>query len=104
MIQISDLSVCYGDLRAVDGLSLSVPAGSMYGLLGPNGAGKTTTISCVSGLITPNGGSITVDGVEVTADIARARQLLGVVPQQLALYDDLTVIDNLATLGARTYR
>ena len=65
VLEIQDLHVCFGDIRAVDGLSLAVESGTMVGLLGPNGAGKTTTISCVAGLLQPTQGRIQVAGREV---------------------------------------
>jgi linearmycin/streptolysin S transport system ATP-binding protein len=99
MITIRDLVVRFGDLRAVDGLSLEIIEGSLTGLLGPNGAGKTTTLSCVAGLLKPTEGQVLVGGVDVTDDPLRVKEMLGVVPQSLALYPTLDVIANLRIFG-----
>ncbi|MCB9730139.1 MAG: ABC transporter ATP-binding protein [Deltaproteobacteria bacterium] len=99
MIRIDGLRVTYGSLCAVDSLTLDVPRGALFGLLGPNGAGKTTTIRCIAGLVVPSAGSVTVGGVDAVAHPAEVRRRIGVVPQQLALYDELTVLQNLRVLG-----
>jgi len=99
MISIRELVVRFGELRAVDGLSLDVAPGSLVGLLGPNGAGKTTTLSCVAGLLAPTGGQILVGGFDVGKDPIRVKQMLGVVPQSLALYPTLSVATNLRLFG-----
>ncbi|GMV40787.1 MAG: hypothetical protein AMXMBFR64_25030 [Myxococcales bacterium] len=99
MIEIRDLRVRFGDLVAVDGLSLTVTEGLLYGLLGPNGAGKTTTLSCVAGLRTPTGGTVRVGGLDPVRQPMEVRRLLGLVPQSLALYPTLTVTDNLRIFG-----
>src|SRR5262245_60889468 len=72
----------------------------IFGLLGPNGAGKTTTISCISGLLSPDGGKIRVLGHDVVTDGRASRAQLGVVPQELALYEDLSAPENLSYWGA----
>ena len=95
MLEIRDLVVRYGDLTAVDGLSLTVESGTLFGFLGPNGAGKSTTLNCVASIREPTSGSITIDGVDVAKDPIAARALLGLVPQSLALYEPLSVVDNL---------
>jgi len=94
-VSIHGLSVRFGELRAVDGLSLEVAAGTLLGLLGPNGAGKTTTLSCVAGLLEPTDGKISVGGVDVARDPLTVKKMLGVVPQSLALYPTLSVATNL---------
>ena len=99
MIEIKDLHVQFGELRAVDGLSLTVPDGLLYGLLGPNGAGKTTTLSCVAGLRAPTGGTVRVAGMDPMRQPKEVRRVLGLVPQSLALYGALTVVDNLKIFG-----
>lgn len=99
MIEIRDLRVSFGALTAVDGLSLAVPDGLLYGLLGPNGAGKTTTLSCVAGLRAPTSGTVRVAGLDPMKDAREVRRLLGLVPQSLALYGTLTVVDNLRIFG-----
>ncbi len=100
MIDVHDLRKQYGDLVAVDGVTFAVPAGVIFGLLGPNGAGKSTAIGCISGLLRPTAGRITVLGHDVVRQSLEARRQLGVVPQELALYEDLSAKDNLAYWGA----
>jgi ABC-2 type transport system ATP-binding protein len=100
MLTISDLVVQFGTLRAVDHLSLTVPSGSLFGLLGPNGAGKTTTLHCVTGLLSGYAGDIRVDGLDPKTDHTEVQRRIGLVPQKLALYDELNVLDNLKTFGA----
>src|SRR5207253_2418995 len=100
MIDVVDLRKQYGDTTAVSGISFTAQPGAIFGLLGPNGAGKSTTIACISGLIKPSGGRVLVLGHDVVADGVRARQQLGVVPQELALYEDLSARENLAYWGA----
>jgi len=99
MIDVSDLRKTYGDLVAVDGVTFTAAPGEIFGLLGPNGAGKSTTIGCISGLLKPSGGRVRVLGHDVVIDSLGARQQLGVVPQELALYDDLGARENLAYWG-----
>jgi len=100
LIEVKDLQKSYGDLVAVDKVSFSVRPGKVFGLLGPNGAGKSTTISCLSGLLKPTAGSITVDGFDMAGDAVKAKASLGIVPQELAIYEDLSARDNLAYWGA----
>ncbi|MDE3064893.1 MAG: ABC transporter ATP-binding protein [Acidobacteriota bacterium] len=88
----------YGERPAVDGVSLSISPGEVYGLLGPNGAGKTTTIKMVCGLLAPDGGSIMVAGRPADGDLS-VKRLIGYVPQDIALYPDLSAQENLAFLG-----
>ena len=99
MLKVEDLVKQYGDLTAVDTISFEADAGSVFGLLGPNGAGKSTTISCISGLLPPTSGRIAVSGHDIIKDGKAARQSLGVVPQEIALYEDLPAIDNLRYWG-----
>ena len=99
-ITVDALRKQYGDVVAVDGISFAAEPGQVFGLLGPNGAGKTTTIGCISGLLQPTAGRVAVMGHDVVRDAIAARQALGVVPQELALYLDLSAADNLAYWGA----
>jgi len=99
MIQIQELGVRFGDAVAVKELTLEIPDGSLYGLLGPNGAGKTTTIACICGMRTPQQGKVLVQGVDVAKEPARVRSNVGYVPQELALYTELTVRKNLQIFG-----
>jgi ABC-2 type transport system ATP-binding protein len=89
----------YGDFAAVDGVSFEIAEGSIFGLLGPNGAGKTTTISMISCLIAPDAGDVVVDGHSATTDSHGVRRVLGVVPQEIALYPTLTAAENLRFWG-----
>ena len=100
MIEVEDLHKSYGDLVAVDGVSLVAGEGAVFGLLGPNGAGKSTTIGCICGLLPPSSGRVRVLGHEVALDPRAAKACLGVVPQELALYEDLSAGDNLGYWGA----
>jgi len=99
MIDVADLRKTYGELVAVNGVTFAAQPGEIFGLLGPNGAGKSTTIGCISGLLKPSGGRVKVLGHDVVIDGLAARQELGVVPQELALYDDLGARENLAYWG-----
>jgi ABC-2 type transport system ATP-binding protein len=99
MIQAEALTKSYGDLKAVDQVSFNVREGEIYGLLGPNGAGKTTTLSMISGLLQPDEGRVIFDGIDLAADPLRVKQDLGVVPQEVALYEELTARENLHFWG-----
>jgi len=100
LIEVKDLQKSYGDLLAVDRVSFSAGAGIVFGLLGPNGAGKSTTISCLSGLLKPTAGSISMNGFDINNAAVKAKGSLGIVPQELAIYEDLSARDNLAYWGA----
>lgn len=97
---VNELTKDYGAVRAVAALSLRVEPGTIVGLLGPNGAGKTTAISMIAGVVEPSGGTASVCGHDVRRDAFAARALLGVVPQDLALYPELTARQNLRFFGA----
>jgi ABC-2 type transport system ATP-binding protein len=94
-LEIRDLRKTFGKFTAVDGLSLTVQRGEIFGLLGPNGSGKTTTINMVSGLSRPTGGEIKVLGYDVRREIRQIRRILGAVPQETALYEELSAWTNL---------
>ena len=100
MIEVQHLRKEYGDIVAVNDTSFTAPAGAVFGLLGPNGAGKSTTIGCISGLLRPTGGAVRVLGHDVVTDGVAARTALGVVPQELALYEELSATENLRFWGA----
>ncbi len=100
MITVQDLHKTFGELVAVDHISFLAEAGTIYGLLGPNGAGKSTTISCLSGLARPTGGRVSICGHDVVSDSEAAKRVLGIVPQELALYEDLSATGNLSYWGA----
>lgn len=99
MIEVEGLRKTYGQRVAVDGISFRVETGRIFGLLGPNGAGKTTTISCLSGLLEPTAGRIRIGGYDVVADGRAARRSLGVVPQELAIYPEISARENLRYWG-----
>ncbi|MDP6803316.1 MAG: ABC transporter ATP-binding protein [Gemmatimonadota bacterium] len=100
MIHAEMLTRRFGDITAVDGASLDARPGEVTGLLGPNGAGKTTTLSMISGLLAPTSGRILLDGIDLAAEPRRAKSLLGVVPQEIALYEELSARENLEFWGA----
>jgi ABC-2 type transport system ATP-binding protein len=85
----------FGDRLALDGLSLSLHPGDVFALLGPNGAGKTTTLNIVLGFLQPDAGTVVVCGQEVVADPARARQSIAYLPEQVAIYPELSGLENL---------
>ena len=94
MLVFEAVTKSFGRVRAVDGLSFAIEPGEVFGLLGPNGAGKTTSISLAVGLLRPDAGSIRLAGIGEPHEQA-AREALGVAPQSLAVYDDLTARENL---------
>ena len=98
-LKIERVSKAFGAIRAVDAVSFEVRPGEIYGLLGPNGAGKTTTISMISGLLKPDAGEIFVAGTAFWADPQKAKRIMGVVPQELAIYEELTGRENLEFWG-----
>ncbi|MBI3449210.1 MAG: ABC transporter ATP-binding protein [Acidobacteria bacterium] len=95
MIEVQDLTKLYGDFRAVDSLSLTVPAGEVLGLVGPNGAGKTTTLRCLAGIIPPSGGRIQVGGHDIKDDPVEAKRLVSFIPDEPKLFEYLTVEEHL---------
>jgi ABC-2 type transport system ATP-binding protein len=99
VFQLQGLVKSYGPLRAVDGVSFTVAKGELYGLLGPNGAGKTTIMSMLSGLLAPDEGRILVDSIDLAKEPKKVKAQLGVVPQEPALYENLTARENLSFWG-----
>ena len=95
-IEVLDLSKQFGGLTAVDHLSLRIEQGEIFGLLGPNGSGKTTTINMISGLSEPTSGTVTVMGYNVHLAATAIRKLLGSVPQETALYEEISAQNNLS--------
>ena len=94
-VEVESLVKRYGELVAVDGLSLRIPRGQVLGLLGPNGSGKTTTISCILQLLTYDKGAIRVFGQPMTPTAYGLKRRIGVVPQDVAVFDELTVAENI---------
>jgi ABC-2 type transport system ATP-binding protein len=99
ILEVHNLVKNYGDFVAVKGITFDIQEGEIFSLLGPNGAGKTTTISVLSTLYAPTAGDAVVGGHSVTAEPMAVRRLIGVVPQDLAIYDDLTARENLTFWG-----
>jgi ABC-2 type transport system ATP-binding protein len=101
-VEIKNLSLKYKDtdFKAIDNLSLTIQKGEVFGLLGPNGAGKTSLISVLTGLIKPDEGKIIIEGFETSKNIQEIQRLIGVVPQEYALYPKLTAKENLMFFGS----
>ncbi|RMG99831.1 MAG: ABC transporter ATP-binding protein [Chloroflexi bacterium] len=99
ILQARDLHKTFGDVKAVQGISFQIARGEIYSLLGPNGAGKTTTISMLTGLIRPTRGDALIGGYSITRDVQRVKEIIGVVPQEIALYPSLTARENLRFWG-----
>jgi ABC-2 type transport system ATP-binding protein len=97
---ISGLVKRFGGKPAVDGLSFRVPPGMLYAFLGPNGAGKTTTLRMIAGLIQPDAGQISVDGIDVIAEPRRAKQVLAYLPDDPVLYGKLNPMEHLEFVAA----
>src|SRR5262245_61516745 len=94
-VETQRLTRDFGSLRAVDGIDLAVPTGSFFGFLGPNGAGKSTTIKCLTGLLRPSSGTMRILGIDPIADPVSVKRRIGVVPEDLALFDRLTAPETL---------
>jgi ABC-2 type transport system ATP-binding protein len=96
---VKDLYKNFKDLKAVDGVSFSIEKGEIFGLLGPNGAGKTTTIRILSTIIPADRGDVSIGGFSIQRDPDKVRGLIGICPQELALYPDMSAFDNLVFFG-----
>ncbi|WP_225310330.1 ABC transporter ATP-binding protein [Microbacterium testaceum] len=99
-LALRHISKNFGELRAVDAIDLTVPAGAFYGLVGPNGAGKTTTLSIIAGLLRPDRGTVTINGVDAAKRSREAKKLIGVLPDRLRTFDRLTGRQLLSYYGA----
>src|SRR5947209_9648021 len=100
MLNVNKLRKTFGTLVAVDNVSFALERGQLVGLLGPNGAGKTTTVSIIAGLVTPDKGDVLIGGHRLAGDTDPAKRKIGLVPQDLALYDELSARENLRFFGA----
>lgn len=100
MIQVHNLCKQYDGHSVLKGIDFKIAEGEFYGLLGPNGAGKTTTVSILSSLIEADEGSIRIAGNDIRTDVRACKQAIGVVPQEIALYNDLSACDNLLFWGS----
>ncbi|MCJ1706793.1 ATP-binding cassette domain-containing protein [Microbacterium sp. VKM Ac-2923] len=99
-LTLRHITKTFGELRAVDAIDLTVPAGSFYGLVGPNGAGKTTTLSIIAGLLRADAGEVTINGVDAKKRAREAKKLIGVLPDRLRTFDRLTGRQLLSYYGA----
>ncbi len=96
IVEVSNLTHIYGGkIKALDGLSFSVEKGDIIGILGPNGSGKTTAVKMITGILKPTSGSVRVSGMEVSENLDSIRKLIGFMPQETALYEDLTAYESL---------
>jgi linearmycin/streptolysin S transport system ATP-binding protein len=100
MLEVKSLRKVFGATVAVDGVSLHAGRGETVGLLGPNGAGKTTTVSMIAGLLRPDSGEVLIEGRPLRGDTDPIKRRIGLVPQDLALYDELPALDNLTFFAA----
>ena len=98
-VVVKDLHKSFKDFKAVNGVSFSIYKGEIFGLLGPNGAGKTTTIRMLSTVLEADSGDIIIGGHSIKTDAEAVRSIIGVCPQELALYEDLSALDNMVFFG-----
>lgn len=98
-VQVLNLVKTFGKIEAVKGVSFTIGKGEIFGLLGPNGAGKSTTINMMCGYLAPTSGDTIIDGLSITKEPMKVKRILGVVPQEIALYKDLTSMENLEFFG-----
>jgi len=99
MISVKNLTTTFGNIKALDGIDLEIGKGEFYGLVGPNGAGKTTLINVLSSLINPDSGEISVNAYNIKKDPLKCKKSIGVVSQEVALYQELSAYDNLIFWG-----
>jgi ABC-2 type transport system ATP-binding protein len=100
MLEVKGVTKSYGKLIAVTGISFRADRGETIGLLGPNGAGKTTTVSIIAGLLSPDSGEVLIESKQVKSDTDPVKLKIGLVPQEMALYDQLSARDNLTFFAA----
>ena len=100
IVSVTNLSKRYGNFTAVNGISFSISRGEIFGFLGPNGAGKTTTINMMIGLARPSGGSVEIDGIDAVKNVKKAQSIMGIVPDESNLYDEMDGFDNLCFCGS----
>lgn len=99
IIEVDELKKTFGKITALDNVSFSVEKGEFFGLLGPNGAGKTTTINILSTIMKPDEGTVRINGFSLKDDPKKCKDSIGIVPQELALYNELTALENLVFWG-----
>ena len=95
LVDVKNLSKSYGDIKAVNDLSFQIDQGEIFGFLGPNGAGKTSTINMMIGLSRPTSGHIIIDGIDAIKDIKKVQKIIGIIPDENNLYDEMDGFDNL---------
>ncbi len=100
LLKVANLTKSYGARRAVDDVSFQVRAGQTVGLIGPNGAGKSSTVSMVCGLLRPDAGTVELDGQQIVQGLSEAKRKIGFVPQDLALYEEMSARENLKLFAA----
>lgn len=100
IVTVTNLSKRYGDFAAVNGITFSIHRGEIFGFLGPNGAGKTTTINIMIGLARPSGGSILINGINAVKNVKKVQSIMGVVPDESNLYDEMNGFENLCFCGS----
>jgi ABC-2 type transport system ATP-binding protein len=100
IVEAANLNKSYGDLKAVNDVSFRIRRGEIFGFLGPNGAGKTSTINMLIGLSRPSSGTITIGGIDAVRHIKKAQSIMGIVPDENNLYDDMDGFDNLCFCGS----
>ncbi|PCH75650.1 MAG: export ABC transporter ATP-binding protein [Flavobacteriaceae bacterium] len=100
MIQFQEVSLAYGARQVFENVNLTIPKGAVFGLLGPNGAGKSTMMHLLSGLLQASSGSVVVNGMNMSHHKLKAQQLIGFVPQEIALYEEFSAVENLRFFGS----
>lgn len=100
IVKVNNITKRFNDKLALDNISFSVKEGEIFGLIGPNGVGKSTLINIITNLMLPNSGSIQINGLDLSKDYIKAKSIIGLVPQELALIEALTPFDNLEYFGA----
>ncbi|MGS5514719.1 ATP-binding cassette domain-containing protein [Clostridioides difficile] len=100
IVKVNNITKRFNDKLALDNISFSVKEGEIFGLIGPNGAGKSTLINIITNLMLPNSGNIQINGLDLSKDYIKAKSIIGLVPQELALIETLTPFDNLEYFGA----
>src|SRR6266849_7118110 len=98
-VQVSNQVKTFGKHEAVKGVSFTIGRGEIFGLLGPNGAGKSTTINMMCGYLEATSGDTLIDGQSITREPRRVKRMIGVVPQEIAIYNDLNSLENLEFFG-----
>jgi len=99
MIELQSISKSYGNILSLRDISFKIHDGEVFGLLGPNGAGKSTTVNIINTLLKPDSGNIYIDGINVLNSPDQCKMMMGIVPQEIALYDNLTALENLMFWG-----